>query len=148
MEAVGIPEKIRNIIMRSYENAFIQIEAKSQKTGNINIGKEVKQGSPLSSTLFNLRIDPFIRFLKEKISHRGYHYCMGLEEKVKVVQAYVDDLLIFRDDKEHLNEHVAGITIFMSFARITFNPNKCKLIVNNFTKEIIPELTLPNEFGE
>jgi hypothetical protein len=36
----------------------------------------------------------------------------------------------------------------MKFANINFNPDKCKLIINNPGNKLIPQLTLPDENGE
>jgi hypothetical protein len=78
----------------------------------------------------------------------GYDYGENEYQQCKVVQAYADDLLIFTESKENLNELASVLITFMEFTKISFNPSKCKLIINNPTGEIIPELTLPNEFGE
>jgi hypothetical protein len=43
--------------MKSYKDAFIQIQTKSGTTGKIEIEKGVKQGCPLSPTLFNNGLD-------------------------------------------------------------------------------------------
>jgi hypothetical protein len=62
---------------------------------------------------------------------------MEVDEELKVVQAYTDYLLIFSDSKEKMNGHMEAITALMNFARISFNTEKCKLIVNNPINEIL-----------
>jgi hypothetical protein len=46
-----------------------------------------------------------------------------------------------------MNKLVSALITFMNFARIIFNPDKCKLNANNTTNEIISELALPDEIG-
>jgi hypothetical protein len=70
---------------------------------------------------------------------------MRIEYKYKVIQAYADDFLIFSDDKDKMNELVSSLSTLMRFGRINFSSEKCKVIINNPTDEIIPEITLPNE---
>jgi hypothetical protein len=147
MEMLGIDETFRKSVMSTNDGAYIEIDANGTKMGKIRIGKGVKQGCPLSPTLFNLGIDPLLRYIKKEFGHLGYHY--GKEnEKIRVIQAYADDLLVFSENKEDLNQIVSALTTYMSFAGICFNPDKCKLIVNNASNDFVAELTLPNEFGQ
>jgi hypothetical protein len=59
-------KSVRNLIMDSYKDAFIQIQTKNRITERIEIGKGVKQGCPLSSILFNIDLDPLLRNIKSK----------------------------------------------------------------------------------
>jgi hypothetical protein len=74
LEDLGLPENIRRLVMDSYEDAFIQIHTKGGCTGRINIDKGVKQGCLLSSTLFNIGLDPLLRFLRKRFENFGYKY--------------------------------------------------------------------------
>jgi hypothetical protein len=65
------------------------MQTKKGFTETIIIGKGVKQGCLLSPSLFNLRIGPLIRNIRENYQECGYNYG---EEKRKVIQAYSDDL--------------------------------------------------------
>jgi hypothetical protein len=76
------------------------MQMKEGFTEKIIIGKWVKQGCPLSSSLFNLEIDPLIRNIREKFQECGYNYD---GEKRKIIQEYADDLLVFADTRERLN---------------------------------------------
>jgi hypothetical protein len=58
--------------MNSYEAATIQIQTKIVFTEKIIIGKGVKQGCPLSPSLFNLGTDPLIRNIREGYQKCGY----------------------------------------------------------------------------
>jgi retron-type reverse transcriptase len=94
LTSIRTEEKLIKLIMNSYEDDTIQMQTKKGFTENIIIGKGVKQGCPLSQSLFNLGIDPLIRNIRENYQECGYNYD-GVERKV--IQAYADDLLIFTD---------------------------------------------------
>jgi hypothetical protein len=130
--------------MNSCDGATIQKQTKKGFTDKITIGKGVKQGCPLSTSLFNLGIDPLIRNIRKKYQERGYEYDEG---RRKVIQAYTDDLLIFSGTREHLNELLGGLTQFMEYAHINFNPKKCKILIHNAEKIMIPPLLLPYTEG-
>jgi hypothetical protein len=49
--------------------------------------------------LFNLEIAPLITYLRGKFRHFGDPYQINIEEETKVVQASVDDLVIFSESK-------------------------------------------------
>jgi hypothetical protein len=98
---LGIPENIKNLVIEFYEDAYIQIQTKGGCTGKIEIGKGVKQGCPLSLTLFNIGLDPLLRFLRKNFEEFGYKYYEERELKTKIVKAYADDLLLFANSKEY-----------------------------------------------
>jgi hypothetical protein len=56
----------------------------------------------------------------------------------------VADLLIFADTREHLNILVEGFVQYMEYAHINFNPKKCKILIHNAEKILIPPLFLPD----
>jgi retron-type reverse transcriptase len=61
-------------VIDSYKEAFIQIQTKNDITDRIEIGKGVKQGCPLSPTLFNIGLDPLLRNIRKSYQQFGYHY--------------------------------------------------------------------------
>jgi hypothetical protein len=145
LTSIGTPKELIKLIMESYDGTTIQMQTKEGFTEKIIIGKGVKQGCPLSPSLFNLGIDPLIRIIREGYQECGYSYDVG---KRKVIQAYVDDLLVFADTREHLNKLVEGLIQFMEYAHISFNPKKCKILIHNAEKIMIPPLFLPDRNGK
>jgi hypothetical protein len=113
------------------------MQTKEGFTEKIIIGKGVKQGYPLNLSLFNLGIDPLIRNIRERYQECGNSFDTG---KRKVIQEYAEDLLVFADTREHLNRLVDGLVQFMEYARISFNPKKCKILIHNSEKIIIQPL--------
>jgi hypothetical protein len=114
-------------------------------TDPIHIRKGVKQGCPLSPTLFNLGIDPLIRCINRDYKQLGYSYYIDDILPKKAVQAYADDLLLFADSRDGLN-HLIDITCdFMSFAHINFNPDKCRIMQFNPSSSIDVDFLLPDD---
>jgi hypothetical protein len=145
LTSIGTAEQLTKLIMNSYKEVTIQIQTKQGFTDRITIGKGVKQECPMSPSLFNLGIDPFIRNIRENYQECRYNYDRQLR---KVIQAHPDDLLVFADTREHLNIFVDELEDFVKYAHINFNLTKCKLLVHNQEKELIIKVQLPNEKGE
>jgi hypothetical protein len=100
----------------------------------------------LSPSLFNLGIDPLIRNIRKRYLECGYEY--SSDSKRKVIQGYADDLLVFADTREHMNQLIGELIQFMGYAHTNFNPKKCRILVHNAEKiEILP-LFLPDAQGE
>jgi hypothetical protein len=131
------PEQLIKLIMNSYEGTTTQMLAKEGFTEKIITGKGVKQGYPLSPSLFNLGIDPLIRNIRERYQECGYNYN---KEERKVIQAYPDGLLVFADTREHLNILVEGLIQLMEYAYINFNSKKCRILIHKAEKIQIPPL--------
>jgi hypothetical protein len=128
--------------MNSYKEATIRMQTKQGFTYKKTIGKGVKQGCPLSLSLFNLGIDPLIRSMRENDQECGTNYD---GQPRKVVQLYSDDLLVFEDTREHISRCIRR---FFKCVHVNFNPKKCKLLIDNTEKEMIVPVQLPNEKGE
>jgi hypothetical protein len=118
---LGLPENIKNLVMESYEDAYIQIQTKGGCTGRVTIRKGVKQGCPLSHTLFNIGLDPLLRYLKKNFEDYGYKYYEENELQIKIVQAYADDLLLYANSKENMDHLIEGIISYMNYAQININ---------------------------
>jgi hypothetical protein len=85
--------------------------------------------------------------LNKNYINDGYPIFINGLVKRKVVQAYADGLLIFTNTRENLNRLTDAISNFMSFAKIHFNPDKCKLIQYNPDKEMEVDLFLKDDKG-
>jgi hypothetical protein len=88
-------------------------------------------------TLFNLKIDPVIRYLRGNYNEFGVSYMMENIACKKIVQAYSDDLLEFTDSPDNLGVFINAICDFMRDAHIKFNPSKFRFIKSNSTEKVI-----------
>jgi hypothetical protein len=73
---VKILKCVKKIILGSYEKTFINMQIKNRETDAFLIGKGVKHRCSLSSILFNLEIDPLIKYLSENYNEFGFSYIM------------------------------------------------------------------------
>ncbi|GMO18210.1 MAG: hypothetical protein Ta2E_09280 [Mycoplasmoidaceae bacterium] len=72
VEDFGFPKRVSNIIMESYNGASISIQAKQDYSEQVPREKGVKQGCPISPTLFNIGIDPLLRVVNRELANLGY----------------------------------------------------------------------------
>ncbi|GMO20760.1 MAG: hypothetical protein Ta2E_11940 [Mycoplasmoidaceae bacterium] len=142
---MGFPAKIIRIIMATYRNKSIEIQTRKGFSSPIPIGKGVKQGCPLSPLLFNIAIDPLLRRLNDHFQEMGYEYFNG---KTITAQAYADDLLIYSKGNNEMKVLMKAVEDFMNYASIAFNPDKCKILVNNPSKELMESISLKDEEGQ
>jgi hypothetical protein len=54
LEKIGIPTRLRNLIMDSYDNSQVRVCNAGSASEPIDIKKGVEQGCPLSPLLFNI----------------------------------------------------------------------------------------------
>ena len=97
LQRMGATEHIVEVVRNLYSDATIAISVGHEMTGKIDISQGVKQGDPLSPTLFNIVMDPLFQQLKVK----GQAKTLGDENKVKVGEvyclAYADDTALIAD---------------------------------------------------
>jgi hypothetical protein len=70
LEFLGLPEDFINIIKNLYNGATTEFVTPHGHTPPIGIRRGTLQGDPLSPLLFDLMIEPLIRWLNA--SHKGY----------------------------------------------------------------------------
>jgi hypothetical protein len=90
-----------------------------------------------------LEIDPLIRNNYQKCGDRYNEN----NTKIKVIQSYADDILIFSDTKEHLNRLTEGLISYMNYSHINFNTKKCKILLHNSDKVTRVQIQLPDAGG-
>jgi hypothetical protein len=131
LEKIGIPRRLKNVIIDSYKNTQERIHSCDSASDPINILKGVKQGCPLSPLLFNLCVDPVITYLK-KYECDGY---AAENMDPAIIQAYADDTIIFANSERSLQKQVNRAKKFFDFANIKLNPAKCEVLAINGDKE-------------
>ena len=119
LEETGFSESFRKIIMDSYNGASTKIWINGKASNQIAINKGVKQGCPFSPLLFNLCINPLIRELAK--STKGFK----IQNKYHNVQAYADDIILFSETKENMNDLLNEVSCFINYAKLEINAEKC-----------------------
>lgn len=118
---LGFDKNFVKAIMSSYSGSYTKIVSHNRKSKELFFRKGVKQGCPLSPTLFNICIDSLVKKLNE-CKDDGYHWF----DLSTTVQAYADDIIIFSDTEEGMNNLIKVVENFCKFAgHMKINSKKC-----------------------
>jgi hypothetical protein len=134
LEEIKVPLKLRVVEIRMYENfisKFKNIEGWSKEI-NCNIG--VKQGCPLSPTIFGIYIDK----LGDCLEKKGF---VGptLTGIVINLLLYVDDIVLMERSPHDLENQLRILKDFLSNMSMTINIDKTKVMIiksNKITYDI------------
>jgi hypothetical protein len=124
MEELGVPMHLRAVVHRLYEEVKVKIRTSA---GIFEIFKSdigVKQGCPLSPTLFGLYIDKLEEWLNLEEGD-GAH----LGEFVISLLFYADDLILIAKYAPELQEHSISLEHFCSTMGMQVNTSKMKVVV-------------------
>ena len=119
LEETGFSESFRKIIMNSYSGASTKIWMNSKASNQIAINKGVKQGCTFSPLLFNLCINSLIREPSKSTK------CFKIQNKYHNVQAYANDIILFSETKENMNDLLNEVSCFINYAKLEINAEKC-----------------------
>ncbi|CAI2353191.1 unnamed protein product [Caenorhabditis sp. 36 PRJEB53466] len=123
LKKYGFPEEIVHVIKDMYNGASIRVKSKNEKSNQIKLNSGVKQGDPISPTLFNMCLEGVIRkHLDTSLGHK----C--LKTKVKIL-AFADDMAILSDSKKQLQEELARMDDDCTPLKLIFKPSKCASLI-------------------
>ena len=88
-----IPSKLIRLIKVTLENTTAKVKVNNAYTMEFRVESGVKQGDPLSPTLFSLVIDTILK----KLDLRG-----NISTRLRQLTAYADDILITARTKQSL----------------------------------------------
>ena len=133
MEELGIPDGYRAAVHRLYEKVRAKIrtgEGISECFGS-DIG--VKQGCPLSPTLFGLYIDNLEAWLS-KTDGEGVH----LAGYVVKLLLYADDLILISQTAHGLKKHLRSLEHLCQEVRMQVNISKTKIMIFSLSRKDKP----------
>jgi hypothetical protein len=124
MEELRVPRHLRAVVHRLYEEVKVKIRTSTgiSKSFRSNIG--VKQGCPLSPTLFGLYIDKLEEWLNSQ-GGDGIH----LGKFVIRLLLYTDDLILIAKSAHGLQEHLCSLVHFCRRVGMQVNISKMKVVV-------------------
>jgi len=100
MEELGVPKHLRAIVHRLYEEVKVKIRTSASISKSFRSDIRVKQGCPLSPTLFGLYIDKLEEWLNSQGGDGTY-----LGKFVIRLLLYADDLIMIAKSALGLQEH-------------------------------------------
>ncbi|PIC11548.1 hypothetical protein B9Z55_029013 [Caenorhabditis nigoni] len=140
LETYGFPEIVVQIIMDMYKGAAIRVKSKNEKSDRILIKSGVKQGDPISPTLFNMCLENVIR---RHLETANGHKC--LNTRVKVL-AFADDMAILSESKTQLQNELLKMDEDCTPLNLIFKPAKCaSLVIEKGRVKSDAEIKLKNQ---
>jgi hypothetical protein len=118
----GIKGKLFNFLYDLYSKCFSYIFMNNEKSDSIPIKRGVRQGDPISPTLFSIFINDLIYELK-KLN-------CGISIGILIICAllYADDLVLISDSLEHLQKLLDCVKTFCSNWYMFVNISKTKIV--------------------
>uniref|UniRef100_A0A2D4ETS0 Reverse transcriptase domain-containing protein n=1 Tax=Micrurus corallinus TaxID=54390 RepID=A0A2D4ETS0_MICCO len=114
-----------------YSGQRARIVVNREMTPNIEIGKGVRQGCPLSPLLFILSLEILHRRIRSNLKIKGLKI-KGEEFKL---QAFSDDMVFFFEDPLETGEYLMKeLGEYGEIAGLKINKQKTKLLLKNLTK--------------
>jgi hypothetical protein len=131
LKEIKVSLELRDATIRLYENVIAKFRNNEDWLEEINCNIGVKQGCPLSSTLFDIYIDK----LEDCLEEAG---CVGqtLTGIVIILLLYAEYIVLMAMIPHDLGKKLRILKDFCSNMGMTFNTNKTKVMIiksNNIT---------------
>jgi retron-type reverse transcriptase len=125
MELLKFPKDFTEIIMEMLNNAKTKIEIQNTLSESFKINRGTRQGDPVSPALYNIFIEPMLRWL-DMGDTKGYQI-----EKINIkIGEVADDMVIFGKSNQELQRILNKIETYLNSANVYLNPKKCDYISN------------------
>jgi hypothetical protein len=124
MEELGVPRHLRAAMHRMYEEVKVEIRTSTGISESFRSDIGVKQGCPLSPTLFGLYIDKLEEWLNSQ-GGDGIH----LGKFIIRLLLYTDDLILIAKSTLGLQEHLCSLEQFCRRVGMQVNISKTKVVV-------------------
>ena len=119
---LGINNNIHASIKALYTKTRSSIKIDNNLSSPIFIKRGVKQGCPLSPTLFNIFINNLIGYSNEEAEGISFGSC-----QLNALM-YLDDLVLVADKPDSLNKLLQALNQWCTDNRMGINPDKTKII--------------------
>ena len=144
LEALGVPTDMQWGIYALYESISGKVRSSKGLLEAVASTIRVKQGCPLSPTLFGLYIDEVSHYI-ERFGGSGAR----LASIAIQILLYVDDVVLISDSPEGLQRHLNALKLFCTDKGLSINMDKTKVMVFNTTQAWVtrsePEFCLGEE---
>ncbi|XP_046391709.1 uncharacterized protein LOC124159815 [Ischnura elegans] len=127
LTAMDMPSRMKDAVMEM-QDCRTFVRTTEGDTGHIHLRAGVKQGCPLSPTLFNLGIEHVIRAAQEEAEVHGIRV---LDTTISVL-GYADDIVLVGKSADHLQALLDRVGVAATDAGLRFNPAKCSTLSLDF----------------
>jgi hypothetical protein len=134
---INISETLLAAIMRLYESVLGRLRLAHGLSDFIQSTIGVKQGCPLSPTLFGIYIDELESFLHDHIQDGDG--CL-LHQVLISLLLFVDDLILLASTPEGLQRQIDALASFCDLRQLTVNLGKTKVMIFNASKHPLTDL--------
>ena len=141
----GIPAQITSFMEDLYTGCTTTLEMKGRKIATIPVERGVRQGCPISPTLFDIALEPLLERLKSAHKIDGY---IAADETFNAV-AYADDLTLIASSEEGMKRQIETVEKFCEYTGMQLAPSKCRLMTYVYHKkrrvDVETDITINNE---
>ena len=123
MRELEVPKENKTVVYKLYEHVKAKIRTKEGMLECFGSNMGVKQGCPLSPTLFGLYIDKLEEWLN-KANGEG----IQLADYVIRLLLYADDLILIAKTAHGLREHFSNLETFFTEVGMEVNTSKIKIM--------------------
>ena len=132
MYDLGIPEDAIKNVRHLYSNATTCVEIPGMGTTSpIPVRQGTIQGDTLSPLMFNIYLEPLLRWLQ--VGGRGYAYgCLQGDNTTSIKHAcaslaYADDLAIMTSNLNHMKIQATKVDQYCTWSNLKANHGKCAI---------------------
>ena len=123
LTSLGLPEDFIRVVKGLYAHASTRYLTPHGLTDSVPILRGTLQGDPLSPLLFDLMMEPLLRWLAK--GSRGY--LPSNTSMAYPTQAYADDLTLLTDSLEDMLTQFDKLERFSTWSHILINGKKCAI---------------------
>lgn len=135
MKQYNIPEKLIRLVMLTLTENKARVRINNDFSDWFGVLTGVKQGDPLSGTLFNIVLDTIIK----KLDVKG-----NISTRLKQVMAYADDILIISRTKQSLIETFQQLTTCSIPIGLQVNSKKTKYLLSSRKTQKTEDILVQN----
>ena len=128
MEELQVPLEYMHAVARLYEQVICQIRMGGSLSDTLSSDIGVKQGCPLSPTLFGLCIDRLEHMVHEHAHKEGITNVL-IGNAVLLLLLYADDVVLFTHSVEDAQKMMEALKAFCAHSGLEVNKQKTKIML-------------------